>query len=256
VLPTEELFVYVYVLIHDLMLGGAIVVLDRPGPTGACTDAELLAIAIVRHWLGRRSEAGFLAEVARDWGHLFPRLPHQSETNRRTRWLWGAFEQIRITLAARLPEDDCQQVDTSALPVKHPSRVRGQDRLQLPGPGGDLLVGGQDLARGQLATHQRGVAGVLDPPLHPGILRRLLAAFLRPPWPSASSWTRSPSAPCWFRPWWRCSGGWACGRATTSSGSPRRRRHRRRCGPAISPDRPAPARPARPARTRRRSSPR
>ena len=25
---------------------------------------------------------------------------------------------------ARLPEDDCQQVDTSALPVKHPSRVR------------------------------------------------------------------------------------------------------------------------------------
>jgi hypothetical protein len=31
VLPTEELFVYVYVLIHDLMLGGG----DRcPGPAG------------------------------------------------------------------------------------------------------------------------------------------------------------------------------------------------------------------------------
>ena len=86
-LPAEELIVYVYVLIHDLMLGGAIVV---PGPAGtspACTDAELLAIAIVRHLPGRRSEAGFPAEVARDWGHLFPRLPHQSEANRRTRWL-------------------------------------------------------------------------------------------------------------------------------------------------------------------------
>ena len=65
-LPTEELFVYVYVLVHDLMLAGAIVVPARPGPSPACTDAELLAIATVRHLLGRRSEAGFLAEVARD----------------------------------------------------------------------------------------------------------------------------------------------------------------------------------------------
>ncbi len=31
-LPTEELFVYVYVLVHDLMLAGAVVVPARPGP--------------------------------------------------------------------------------------------------------------------------------------------------------------------------------------------------------------------------------
>ena len=90
---------------------------------------------MVRHLLGRRSESGFLAEVARDWGHLFPHLPHQSEANRRIRWLWGAFEQLRITLAATLPEDDCQQVDTSALPVRHPSRVRGPDGWTGPGNG-------------------------------------------------------------------------------------------------------------------------
>jgi hypothetical protein len=147
-LPTEELFVYVYVLVHDLMLAGAIVVPRRPGPAPACTDAELLAIAVVRHLLGRRSEAGFLAEVARDWGHLFPVLPCQSEANRRTRWLWGAFEQLRIVLAARLPEDDCQQVDTSALPVKHPSRVRGAD--QWTGPGNDLAARfGRDAAHAE-----------------------------------------------------------------------------------------------------------
>ena len=134
-LPTEDLFVYVYVLIHDLVRAGSIAVPPRPGPRPACSDAELLAIAVVRHLLGRRSEAGFLAEVARDWGHLFPRLPHQSEANRRTRWLWGAFEQFRATLAARLPEDDCQQVDTSALPVRHPSRVRGPDGWTGPGNG-------------------------------------------------------------------------------------------------------------------------
>jgi hypothetical protein len=82
-LPTEELFVYVYVLVHDLMLAGAVVVPGRPGPAPACSDAELLAIAVVRHLLGRRSEAGFLAEIGRDWGHLFPVLPCQSEANRR-----------------------------------------------------------------------------------------------------------------------------------------------------------------------------
>lgn len=147
-LPTEELFVYVYVLVHDLMLARAVVVPGRPGPAPACSDAELLAITVVRHLLGRRSEAGFLAEVARDWGHLFPRLPHQSEANRRTRWLWGAFEQLRAELAARLPEDDCQQVDTSALPVKHASRVRGPD--QWTGPGNDLAARfGRDAAHAE-----------------------------------------------------------------------------------------------------------
>ena len=81
-LPTEDLFVYVYVLIHNLVIARKIAVPARPGPAPACSDAELLAIAVVRHLLGRRSESGFLAEVARDWGHLFPALPHQSEANR------------------------------------------------------------------------------------------------------------------------------------------------------------------------------
>ena len=135
-LPTEDLFVYVYVLVDDAIGARAITIAPRPGPAPACTDAELLAIALVRHLLGRRSEAGFLAEVARDWAHLFPRLPHQSEANRRIRWLWGAFEQLRAMLAARRPVDDCQQVDTTALPVKHTSRVRGPDGWA--GPGNDL----------------------------------------------------------------------------------------------------------------------
>jgi hypothetical protein len=114
----------------------------RAGP--GLQRRRLLTIALVRHLLGRRSESGFLDEVARDWGHLFPRLPHQSEANRRIRWLWGAFEQFRRTLAARLPEDDCQQIDTSALPVKHPSRVRGPDSWT--GPNGLVARFGRDAA--------------------------------------------------------------------------------------------------------------
>ena len=147
-LPTEDLFVYVYVLVDDAISSQAVAIAPRPGPAPACTGAELLAIALVRHLLGRRSEAGFLAEVARDWAHLFPRLPHQSEANRRIRWLWGAFEQVRAMLAARVPEDDCQQVDTSALPVKHCSRVRGADGWT--GPGNDLAARfGRDAAHAE-----------------------------------------------------------------------------------------------------------
>ena len=82
-LPTEDLFVYVYVLIDDLITTGVIAIPPRPGPVPACSDAELLAVALVRQLLGRQ-RAGFLAEVARDWAHLFPVLPHQSEANRRS----------------------------------------------------------------------------------------------------------------------------------------------------------------------------
>jgi hypothetical protein len=137
-LATELLFVYVYCLIDDAIKAGALRIPRRPGPAPACTDAELLAIALVRHLLGRRSENGFLAEICRDWLHLFPRLPGQSEVNRRTRWLWGAFEQLRAGWAASVPADLVQQIDTSALPVKHCSRVRGPD--QCTGPGNDLAA--------------------------------------------------------------------------------------------------------------------
>ena len=86
-LPTEDLFVCIYVLIDDLVTARIIAIPPRPGPAPGCSDAELLTIATTRHVLGRRSEAGLLAEVARDWAHLFPHLPHQSEANRRIRWL-------------------------------------------------------------------------------------------------------------------------------------------------------------------------
>jgi hypothetical protein len=135
-LATELLFVYVYCLVDDAIKAGALRIPRRPGPAPACTDAELVTIALVRHLLGRRSESGFVAEIRRDWPQLFPRLPGQSEVNRRTRWLWGAFEQLRAGWAAAVPADGVQQIDTSALPVRHCSRVRGPD--QWTGPGNDL----------------------------------------------------------------------------------------------------------------------
>src|SRR5262245_19439842 len=146
-MPTANLFVHAYVLVDDALKAGAVAVPPRPGPAPACTDAEVLTIALVRHLLARPSEAGFRAEVRRDWGHSFPVLPHQSEFNRRVRWLWGAFEQLRQRLVVAVPEGPWQQADTTALPVKHPSRVRRPDAWQ--GPGGLVAGFGRDAAHGE-----------------------------------------------------------------------------------------------------------
>lgn len=126
-LPAEELFVHCYVLVDDMIKEGQVEIPRRPGPTPACTDAEIITIGLVRHLLHRRSELGFLAEIRREWPELFPALPHPSQVNRRSRWLYGAYEQIRQVLLAEVEADDWGQIDTSALPVKHPSRVRGPD---------------------------------------------------------------------------------------------------------------------------------
>jgi hypothetical protein len=86
-LATDLLFVHVYCLVDDAIKAGALLIPWRPGRAPACTDAELLTIALVRHLPGWRSESGFLAEIRRDWLYLFPQLPHQSGVNRRIRWL-------------------------------------------------------------------------------------------------------------------------------------------------------------------------
>src|SRR5260221_12014680 len=99
-LPTEDLFVYVYTLIDDAIKAGAVAIPARPGPAPGCTDAELLAIAMGRHLLGRRSGAGVLAEGAPDRSPPFPGLPRQNEVNRRPRRLGGALGQVRVLLRA------------------------------------------------------------------------------------------------------------------------------------------------------------
>jgi DDE family transposase len=146
-MPLAELFVHVYVWIDDALGDGTVPVPPRAGPPPNCSDAEVLTVALVRHLLGRPSERAFLEEVRRDWGGWFPRLLSQSQFNRRVRWLWGAFEWLRQALLAAIPEDPWQQIDTTALPVKHPSRVRGPDRWD--GPNGLHAGFGRDAAHAE-----------------------------------------------------------------------------------------------------------
>jgi DDE family transposase len=126
-LALSDLFVHLYVLIDDVIEDGTVPIPPRPGPAPACSDAEILTIVLARHIRGVTSENAWLVEVRADWRHYFPHLPAQSQFNRRVRWCWGAFEHLRLHLIAQVPEDGWQQIDTTSLPVKHPSRVRGPD---------------------------------------------------------------------------------------------------------------------------------
>lgn len=146
-MPLGDVFVQVYVLVDDAMRAGVVAVPPRAGPSPVCSDAEVLTVALVRHLLGRPSERAFLDEVRRDWPGWFPHLPSQSQFNRRVRWLWGAFELLRQALLAAVPEDPWQQIDTTALPVKHPSRVRGSDGWA--GPNGLQAGFGRDAAHAE-----------------------------------------------------------------------------------------------------------
>jgi hypothetical protein len=57
-LPTEDLFVHLYVLVDDAIIDGVVAIPPRPGPVPACSDAEVLTIALARHVLGRRAAPG------------------------------------------------------------------------------------------------------------------------------------------------------------------------------------------------------
>jgi hypothetical protein len=109
----------------------------RPGPRPACHDSEVLTVALARELLGCETERRFLRRVRADWRHLFPRLPAQSECNRRLRWLWGALELLRQHYLAQLPAatEDWYAFDTTPIPVKAASRVRGPDQWYVPGAG-------------------------------------------------------------------------------------------------------------------------
>jgi len=56
-LPTEDLSVYVYVLVDDAFRSGAIAIAPRPGTAPGCSDAEQLAMAVDVICWAARSEA-------------------------------------------------------------------------------------------------------------------------------------------------------------------------------------------------------
>ena len=61
-MPMADLFVHVYVLVDDALRGGAVPVPPRPGRPPACSDAEVLTLAVARH--GAKTVWGLLTRAA------------------------------------------------------------------------------------------------------------------------------------------------------------------------------------------------
>jgi len=93
--------------------------LHRRGPTPACSDSEIITVALVIDTFFHGHEALGLAFLRQYHPGLFPALPDNSWFNRRRRRLLGVMEAIRRGLAHSLidPEDAVRVVDTAPIPL-------------------------------------------------------------------------------------------------------------------------------------------
>jgi hypothetical protein len=73
----------------------------RPGQKPELADSEVLTLALVAQWQGRRSEAAFVAYARGHWRGYFPRLLTQSAFNRRARDLWAVLCALGPAAAER-----------------------------------------------------------------------------------------------------------------------------------------------------------
>jgi Transposase DDE domain len=75
----------------------------RPGPARLLTDAELVCVATAQVLLGCDSERRWMRTAPGRIGHLFPRLPGQSEYNRQLRALAQVLVTVALWLARATP---------------------------------------------------------------------------------------------------------------------------------------------------------
>lgn len=111
----EDFCLWTYVLVDDCWR--QIAPRDRrPGPKAACSDAELVTMALIGECKGWDEETVLLSE----WGarrDLFPRQPSRTRFNRRRRQLQGAINAVRRMLLAALDFARDRQCVLDSLPV-------------------------------------------------------------------------------------------------------------------------------------------
>lgn len=85
--------------------------IPRPGPQGAVTDAELVALAVAQAATGLCSDRQFLGTIGRLLPGWFPRLPDQSQYNRRLRRLTPWITTTQLMVAELIAEGQVRLVD-------------------------------------------------------------------------------------------------------------------------------------------------
>jgi hypothetical protein len=85
--------------------------IPRPGPPGRVTDAELVALAVAQAATGLCSDRQFLGTIGRLLPGWFPRLPDQSQYNRRLRRLTPWITTTQLMVAELIAEGQVRLVD-------------------------------------------------------------------------------------------------------------------------------------------------
>ena len=112
----DDFVTWMYVLIDDIwqQIGP---LYQRPGPQPACSDSELITMAIVGECREWDKETNLLGEW-RNYRHLFPIQPERSRFNRRRRNLMGAINHIRQIAIAVLDVAQDRQCVIDSLPLE------------------------------------------------------------------------------------------------------------------------------------------
>ncbi len=85
--------------------------IPRPGPQGRITDPELVALAVAQAATGLCSDRQFLGTIGRLLPGWFPRLPDQSQYNRRLRRLTPWITTTQLMVAELIAEGRVRLVD-------------------------------------------------------------------------------------------------------------------------------------------------
>jgi hypothetical protein len=89
----------------------------RPGPAATISDAELVALAVCQAAMGISSDRQFLGLVGYRLPGWFPRLPSQSQYNRRLRGLTGLLTVVQQGLARLLDAGGARLADGTLIGV-------------------------------------------------------------------------------------------------------------------------------------------
>lgn len=121
---------WIYCLVDDAWVQIA-PLLQRPGPLPACSDSELIAMALLAECRGLDKETEVLAWWReRPQRALFPHVPRRTRFNRRRRALARAINLVRqiVLRSLDLAEDNQWVIDSLPIPVMGFHLVPGGSR--------------------------------------------------------------------------------------------------------------------------------
>ena len=112
----EDFCLWMYVVVDDLWRRLPPAYKRHSGPAPACSESELLTLALVGECCGWTTETTLLSQWAA-YVHLFPVLPERSRFNRRRRQSRHALNAIRQAVLAVLDVAHDRQCAIDSLPV-------------------------------------------------------------------------------------------------------------------------------------------